>query len=171
MSKILGGPPYWKTQMDKGRPQYEHSSVMKVIYQFPEIVKAYLKTIDVHVSDVKVNEQMGYMHSTKGMVFYFECRTEEKDFAYFKDFSREIQRDHFPKIDYDMVIGPIDGSCINDFTCFVNETIITFTFETPIESLKDIDNFMHMLKTKTQPIAYRKFSEKMDEEITQELGE
>lgn len=161
---------FWGDERD--RKDYNTDAIRGIIYQFPEIVKAYLDTIDVHVTNSRVNQSAGYVHSSRGMIFHFECRADEKDFVHFKDFSNYISTDQYPKIDYNAVTsGFVDGSSWSDFTCFSKETIVTFSFEVPVDNLQDIDNFMHMLKTKTQTIAYRKFSEKMDEEISQELGE
>jgi len=154
-------------------PKYGESEIRKIVHQFPEIVKAYLNTIDVYVDEVELDQNpllngLGY---AKGAVFYFECRTEDQNYIYFKDFTKIIRTNNYPKINMDAITGYVDDEIgLNDFTCFSTEIVVVFCLEVSIYDLNDIDSFMKMLKQKTKPIAYKKFSSKIDEEIDNELG-
>ena len=141
----------------------------KAMHQFPEIVKMYLESIDVHVVTARASQTMGYQN---GIVFHFECRTDKEDYKYFDGMGANvISEDHYPKMNPEVIAAPLGVISIADFSCFVKETIVTFIMEVPIASIDDIDRFMYVLKDKTQPIQYRKFSESIDKEVEQELGE
>lgn len=152
--------------------KHEYYSTIDIINQFPEIVKTYLQTLDVDILECSMNEQIGYKYSSRSRIFLFRCRVDSDNFKYFEGFSEEECRDSFFIVNHDAVIRFIyEGSAAKDFTCFTRGVKITFSFRVCIESTKDIDDFLYMLKTKTQNMAYKKFSEKIDNEITKELGE
>lgn len=152
--------------------KYDDNYTRRAMQQFPDVVKMYLENIDVHMEDCIISQEYSAMSVGSGTCFEFVCRAEESDFKYFEDFSKEISRDNFPLINKEAVMRANATSMdASEFNCFNTETIIKFAFSVPALSVGTMNNFMHILKTKTEPLQYKKFSENIDKEITEELGE
>lgn len=135
----------------------------------------YLEHIDVRVNNVERRLSDDYPksvtphHSNSGCIYAIHCRASQEIFKYLEYFATSISFTDIPVLNKDAVISHDLSLSMFDMERHVNFTIqLGVSYNEPLEAL---DRFLVQLKEQTKDLLWRKFSESVDEEITEELGE
>lgn len=146
-----------------------NSPVVSMVFDAVESYLDYLGCVKVHDKDHMVH-QVYDPHTFVNHEFTFTCQVLDKDYKYFRDLPHAYvkRQDSYPKLNYDNIRSNVD---LNDFSAVEYETVITFEFRVVASTPDDINTIIKSLKTYTKDLLYKKFSDEVDEQIIDEIGE
>lgn len=138
-------------------------------------IKDYLRHIQVGLlsEEMQEHEMINPKTLDRNRVYtlVLKCEIEKDLFEHFDGIARLDSIQRYPKINEENVYSNANSISLRDFSIFEYDEVARFELPIQAASEADINEQMFILKTKTEPIVYKRFSQDFDNQVEDELGE